>query len=85
MPITEVIQYDYKIFDMNGRKCGIGSLETTNPNYAFGRKSEIILGLKALKTEQQLDFIMLSIVDILAENNTTFILDEDAKTLEAIF
>lgn len=31
IPILEVIQYDYKIFDMNGRKCGIGSLETTNP------------------------------------------------------
>lgn len=28
---------------------------------------------------------MLSIVDILAEQNTTFILDEDTPTLEAIF
>lgn len=28
---------------------------------------------------------MLSIVDILAENNTTFILNEDSATLEAIF
>ena len=85
MPIKDVIQYDYKIFDMNGRKCGIGSLETTNPAYAFGRKAEILMGLKDLKAEQQLDFIMLSIVDILAENNTTFILDEDVAILEAIF
>ena len=43
MPIKDVIQYDYKIFDMNGRKCGIGSLETTNPGYAFGRKAEILV------------------------------------------
>ncbi len=85
MPIKDVIQYDYKIFDMNSRKCGIGSLETTNPGYAFGRKAEILVWLKELKTEQELDFIMLSIVDILAEQNTTFILDEDAPTLEAIF
>jgi manganese-dependent inorganic pyrophosphatase len=85
MPIKDVIQYDYKIFDMNGRKCGIGSLETTNPSYAFGRKEEILTGLKELKIEQQLDFIMLSIIDILIEHNTTFILDEDSSTLEAIF
>lgn len=43
MPIKDVIQYDYKIFEMNGRKCGIGSLETTNPDYAFRRKQEILV------------------------------------------
>lgn len=85
MPIKDVIQYDYKIFEMNGRKCGIGSLETTNPDYAFGRKQEILAWLKELKAEQCLDFIMLCIVDILAENNTTLILEEDTGTLEAIF
>ncbi len=85
MPIKDVIQYDYKIFEMNRRRCWIGSLETTNPSYAFGRKSEILVWLKELKIEQNLDFIMLCVVDILAENNTTFILEEDTKILEAIF
>jgi len=85
MPIKDVIQYDYKIFEINGRKCGIGSLETTNPDYAFGRKQEILWWLKEIKVEQNLDFIMLCVVDILSETNTTFILDEDSNTLEAIF
>ena len=85
MPIKEVIQYDYKIFELSGKRCGIGSLETTNPGYAFGRKSEIIMWLQELKVEQKLDFIMLSVVDILAENNTTLVTDEDSKTLENIF
>lgn len=85
MPIKDVIQYDYKIFEMNGRKCGIGSLETTNPDYAFRRKQEILVWLKELKAEQGLDFIMLCIVDILAENNTTLILEEDSEILETIF
>lgn len=85
MLVKEVIQYDYKIFDLNGRRCGIGSLETTNPGYGLGRKQEILEGMKELKKEQNLDFIMLCIVDILQEKNTTIVLDEDTKTLEEMF
>jgi len=85
MPIKEVIQYDYKIFELSGKRCGIGSLETTNPGYAFRRKSEILDGLRELKKEQNLDFIMLSVVDILKEKNISLVTDEDSKTLESIF
>jgi manganese-dependent inorganic pyrophosphatase len=35
MDIEKVIKYDYKEFDFNGKKAGIGTLETTNPNYAL--------------------------------------------------
>ena len=41
--------------------------------------------MKELKKEQNLDFIMLCIVDILKEKNTTIILDEDSNTLENMF
>jgi len=85
MPILEVIQYDYKIFELSGKKCWIGTLETTNPGYWLGRKNEVLTGMQELKKEQNLDFIMLSIVDILNETNTTIIWDEDTKTLEDIF
>lgn len=85
MPVKEVIQYDYKIFELNGKRCGIGSLETTNPGYGLGRKQEILTWMQELKKEQELDFIMLCIVDILQEKNTTIVLDEDTKTLEEMF
>jgi len=41
--------------------------------------------MQGLKTEQNLDLIMLCIVDILEEKNMTIILDEDTQTLEALF
>ena len=41
--------------------------------------------MKELKAEQDLDFIMLCIVDILEEQNTTIVGNEDVTTLEAIF
>lgn len=86
MPVKELIQYDYKIFELNGNKCGVGTLETTNPGYGLGRKDEILSWLEALKAEQNLDFIMLSIVDILEEKNTTIVLDwNDTSILEEVF
>jgi len=85
MPILDVIQYDYKIFELSWKRCWVGTLETTNPGYWLDRKDEILKWFTILKSEQNLDFIMLSIVDILHEENTTIIWDEDTKTLEDIF
>lgn len=83
--ISNLIQYDYKIFEFNGHKCWIGCLETTDPEYGLGRKDEILEGFTILKKEQDLDFIMLCIVDIIEEKNTTIIGNDDIPTLEAIF
>ncbi len=86
MPVKDLIQYDYKNSEFGPYKIGIGTLETTNPEYALGRKEEIVRGLEELKTEQSLEFIMLSIIDILAEENTTIVLEgKDTKILEEVF
>ncbi len=86
MPVTELIQYDYKHFEFGDKKIGVGTLETTNPSYGLGRKEEILTGLQELKKEQNLDFIMLSIVDILGEKNTTIVCDgSDSEVLREVF
>jgi len=81
----ELIQYDYKIFETNWRKFGCWAMETTSANKIIERKTEIISWLQELKAAQNLDFIMLCVVDILKENNTTLVTDEDSATLENIF
>lgn len=86
MPVEKVIKYDYKEFDFNGTKAGIGTLETTNPNYALGRKGEILAGLEKIKSEDNLDFILLSIVDIIWEKNTSIVLDgNDSQVVQEVF
>ena len=86
MEIEKLIKYDYKEFEVNGTKIGIWTLETTNPGYWIGRKEEILPGLEKIKSENNLDFIMLSIVDIIWEKNTTIVLDwNDTKVLEEVF
>lgn len=86
MPVKDLIQYDYKNFKFGDKKIGVWTLETTNPAYGLGRKDEILTGLEEIKKEQNLDFIMLSIVDILGEKNTTIVCDgEDSKILSEVF
>lgn len=82
----EIIKYDYKEFDFSWIKAWIWTLETTNPNYAFWRKQEIIESLKKIKENDSLDFILFSIVDIIWENNTSFVLDwKDSEIIEKVF
>ncbi|MCP4523977.1 MAG: manganese-dependent inorganic pyrophosphatase [Candidatus Gracilibacteria bacterium] len=86
MEIEKVIKYDYKEFDFNGTKAGIGTLETTNPGYALGRKEEILSGMQKIKELDKLDFIILSVVDIIGEKNTTITLDgPETKIIEEVF
>ncbi len=83
--VEDLIKYDYKVFETNWKKIWIWTLETTNPDYALWRKEEIINWLKEIKEKDGLTFIMLSIVDIIQEKNTTIILEEDASIIEEVF
>jgi len=83
--IEKLIKYDYKVFNVDNIKMWIWTLETTNPNYALDKKEEILKWLKEIKEKDWLNFIMLSIVDILNKKNTTIILDEDSNILKNVF
>lgn len=71
--VDELIKIDYKEFEFNWTKAWIGTVETTNPAYSLWRKEEIIAWMKKIKQENNLDFIMLSVVDILNEKNITIV------------
>ena len=82
----ELIKTDYKEFEVNGKKLWVWTLETVNPSYALGRKEEILKWLANIKNSSNLSFIMLSIVDIFWEKNTTIILDwEDSEVIKNVF
>jgi len=84
--VKELIKYDYKEFVFNWKKVGVGTLETTNPWYALWRKDEILEWMKDIKESDKLDFIFLSIVDIIWEKNTSIVLDwYDSQIVEEVF
>ncbi len=84
--IEELIKSDYKEFDFNWTKAWIWTLETTNPDYALNKKEEIVKWLQKIKEKDWLDFIMLSVVDIIWENNTSIVLEwKDSEIIEKVF
>jgi len=82
----EIIKYDYKEFNLNWTKVWIWHLDTTNANFALWKKDELLEAMQNIKNNSWLDFIMLSIVDIIWENNTSLVLDwKDSDIIENIF
>ena len=79
MPTRKILELDYKVFSVGEKKFGYGVMETTSPAYAMGRKNEILSDMKALKEETGLHAIFFSVVDILAEKNTTFVAGDVEK------
>lgn len=86
MEIEKLIKYDYKEFELNWKKAWIGTLETTNPNYALWRKDEILKWLKDIKEKDGLNFILLSVVDIIWEKNTSIVIDwKETEIIKEVF
>ncbi len=86
MDIESLIKYDYKEISADWKMLWIWTLETVNPNYALWRKEEIIKWLEKIKKDSKLDFIMISIVDIFWEKNTSIVLDwTDSEIVEKVF
>ncbi len=70
--VEKMIKLDYKIFNFGGDDYAIGVMETTNAQYGFNRKEEILDKLKEIKKNDNLKGVFYSIVDILNEKNVTF-------------
>jgi len=86
MPVRKILELDYKVFPAGNIQYGYGVMETTNPAYAMNRKSEIMADMLALKAETWLHAIFFSVVDIIAEHNTTFVIDDtEEKAIEWAF
>ncbi len=77
----ELVKADYKVFDINGKKVGIGVFETVHPVAALERQADLIDALGKKKTADGLDYIFLSIIDILGEAAYTITASDEDKAL----
>lgn len=75
---ADLIEKDYKVFDMSGKKIGIGVWETTLPQTILDRQPEIDKILNEKKVKENLDYILFGAVDIL-KSETHFLLGEEAE------
>lgn len=73
--IREIIYKDFKVFDNDGIKIGVGQVLTTDISELLDKKEEIINELNIISKDENYDILTLFLTDIL--NNGSYILYSD--------
>jgi manganese-dependent inorganic pyrophosphatase len=84
-PARELVLRDYKDFDMNGNKVGIGQLEVVDLSILDGVKADLAADIATLKAEGGHHSIFLLLTDIMKEGSEVLIVSEDASVIEKAF
>ena len=66
VPMRNLVQRDFKAFDMNGTKVGIGQLEVVDLSIFDNMKNDLIADIASLKEEEGFDIVLLLLTDIMA-------------------
>ncbi len=78
---AELLGKDYKEFEVNGKKVGVGVWETVKPEMVLERKSEILAELAQKKQAEGLAVIVFACVDILAAKSDFFVVSTDEQIM----
>ena len=83
-PIRDLVKRDFKDFNMNGNKVGIGQLEVVDLSVFDDIKADLAADLVALKTEGQRHSVLLLLTDIMKEGSELlFVSDDNELTTKA--
>ncbi len=76
---------DYKEFDMNGTKVGIGQLEMIDISVLQNRINELFEDMQKMKEEGSLHTIAILLTDIMKEGSQLLVLSDDVSKIESAF
>ena len=83
-PIRDLVKRDFKDFNMNGNKVGIGQLEVVDLSVFDDIKTDLAADLSALKTEGERHSVLLLLTDIMKEGSELlFVSDDNELTTKA--
>jgi manganese-dependent inorganic pyrophosphatase len=77
----EVAKLDYKNFNLADKRIGFGVIETVKPDNAKKIEVELKEVMQKIKTEENLDFIFLGIVNIVNNETEVLLISPEAKDL----
>lgn len=84
--IEEIIEKDYKFYQMGENKVGIGVWETVDAKGVNEKKTVIMNALEKKKKKDGLDYLFFGVVDILKENTYLYLLGaEEEKLAKTVF
>ncbi|UCM99284.1 manganese-dependent inorganic pyrophosphatase [Sulfurimonas sp. SWIR-19] len=76
---------DYKEFNMNGTKVGIGQLEMVDISVLEPREEELLEDMKKMKEEGGLHTVLILLTDIMKEGSKLLVVSDDEAKIEAAF
>ena len=84
VPAKELVFRDYKDFDMNGKKVGIGQLEMIDISMLDGVKANLAAEIAAVKADGR-HSVFLLLTDIMKEGSEMLICSDDPAIVEKAF
>ncbi len=76
---------DYKEFNMNGTKVGIGQLEMVDITILELREDELLEDMRKMKEESGLHTVLILLTDIMKEGSKLLAVSDDASKIETAF
>ncbi|QOP45753.1 manganese-dependent inorganic pyrophosphatase [Sulfurimonas paralvinellae] len=76
---------DYKEFDMNGTKVGIGQLEMVDISVLEPREDELLEDMQKMKEEGGLHTVLILLTDIMKEGSKLLVISDDEAKIEKAF
>ena len=76
---VELLRMDSKKYPMADLSFRVSVLETTEPNMIFRRKKSLIEAMETVCLEDSVDHVLFFVVDILREESTLFVPNENIK------
>jgi manganese-dependent inorganic pyrophosphatase len=84
-PVRELVTRDFKDFNMNGNKVGIGQLEVIDLSVFDDIKAELAADIAALKTEGGRHSVLLLLTDIMKEGSELLVASDNENLTEQAF
>lgn len=84
-PIRDLVLRDFKDFDMNGNKVGIGQLEVIDLAIFDSMKDDLQADIAALKEEGDRHSVLLLLTDIMKEGSEVLVISDDANLTERAY
>ena len=84
-PIRDLVKRDFKDFNMNGNKVGIGQLEVIDLSVFDEIKDELYADIAALKAEGERHSVFLLLTDIMKEGSELLVASDSETLAEQAF
>ncbi|MGM0502769.1 MAG: manganese-dependent inorganic pyrophosphatase, partial [Bacillota bacterium] len=81
----ELVTNDYKEYQFAGDTIGVGQIEVMDANQVEGIKSDILAAIEELVAENNYQFLILLVTDILAEGSLLLMSDDAVAVVEDVF